>query len=152
MRVGDRTSFEIELILLKQLASYLAMPIFIVDPDGALLYYNEPAEELLGRRYEETGEMPIEEWATIFSPKDRDGATLPPESLPLAIAVQQRRPAHGDVRITGLDGVDHNLSGTAFPIVGQSNRYLGAVTIFWEEDNREPPILGDARLGSGGTS
>ena len=31
---------EIEVILARQLASYLAMPIFIVDPQGTLLYYN----------------------------------------------------------------------------------------------------------------
>jgi hypothetical protein len=49
----------VELILMRQLASYLAMPIFLVDPDGNLLYYNEPAEYLLGRRYDETGEMPL---------------------------------------------------------------------------------------------
>ena len=30
----------IEVILMRQLASYLAMPIFVVDPDGNLLFYN----------------------------------------------------------------------------------------------------------------
>ena len=35
---------EIEMILVRQLASYLAMPIFIVDPQGTLVFYNEPAE------------------------------------------------------------------------------------------------------------
>ena len=39
---------EIELILMRELASYLAMAIFVVDPEGELLYYNEPAERLLG--------------------------------------------------------------------------------------------------------
>jgi len=39
---------EIELILMKQVASYLATPIFLVDRAGTLLYYNEPAEALLG--------------------------------------------------------------------------------------------------------
>ena len=34
----------IELILLKQVASQLALPIFLVNPGGDLLYYNEPAE------------------------------------------------------------------------------------------------------------
>jgi hypothetical protein len=41
----------IEVILMRQLASYLAMPILLVDPAGTLLFYNEPAERLLGRRY-----------------------------------------------------------------------------------------------------
>jgi PAS domain-containing protein len=42
---------EIEMILMRQLASYLAMPIFIVDPVGNLVFYNEPAESILGRRF-----------------------------------------------------------------------------------------------------
>jgi hypothetical protein len=31
---------EIELILARQLASYLVMPIFIVDLQGNIIYYN----------------------------------------------------------------------------------------------------------------
>jgi len=53
---------EIEVILIRQLASYLAMPMVIVNPVGTLIFYNEPAEELLAMRFEETGEMPEDEW------------------------------------------------------------------------------------------
>jgi len=125
--------YEVELILMKQVASYLALPIFLVDPEGTLLYFNEPAEDLLGRRYDETGEMPLDEWGTIFLPTDRQGVSLPPEQLPLAIAVQQRRPAHGQLSIVGLDGMKRHLSVTAFPLIGQNERYLGSVAIFWED-------------------
>ena len=41
---------EIEVILSRQLFSYLMIPIFLVDPEGSLLFYNEPAETILGRR------------------------------------------------------------------------------------------------------
>jgi PAS domain-containing protein len=125
---------DVEVILMKQVASYLTLPIFLVDPTGTLLYYNEPAESLLGQRYDETGEMPMEEWGTIFAPTDRNGVPLAPEQLPLAIAVQHGRPAHGEISITGLDGVARHLSVTAFPLVGQNERYLGAVAIFWEDE------------------
>src|SRR6267142_4899032 len=94
----------IEVILMRQLASYLAMPIFLVDPAGNLLFYNEPAEALLGRRYDETGEMPIEEWSAIFVPVDESGAPFPPEDLPLAVALQKRRAAHRALWIRGFDG------------------------------------------------
>ena len=47
----------IELILMRQLASHLRVPIFLVDGQGTLLFYNEPAEALLGRRFDEAGEM-----------------------------------------------------------------------------------------------
>ena len=123
---------EIELILARQLASYLAMPIFLVDPVGNLIYYNEPAELILGRRFEETGEMPVEEWSTIYQPEDETGKPIPPESIPLVVALTKHSPAHRIMWIRGLDGVRRRIEVTAFPIHGQSERHLGALAIFWE--------------------
>lgn len=59
---------EIELILSRQLADCLSLPVFIVDPEGKLLFYNEPAEQILGVKYEDTGEMPVSKWSTMFTP------------------------------------------------------------------------------------
>src|SRR5262245_47300395 len=95
---------EVEVILTRQLASYLATPIFVVDPEGNLIFYNEPAETLLGQRFEETGEMPAEVWATIFQPTDEQGEPLAPEHLPLVIALGECRLAHRSFWIRGLDG------------------------------------------------
>jgi PAS domain-containing protein len=121
----------IEVILMRQLASYLAMPIFVVDPDGNLLFYNEPAETLLGRPFDETSEMPMAEWSTAFEPLDEDRRPLPPESLPLVIALRRREPAHKTIHITGLDRVARQIEVTAFPLVGQGGRLLGAAAMFW---------------------
>lgn len=120
------------MILARHLASYLAMPIFIVDPQGNLMFYNEPAESILGRRYEETGEMPVVVWSTIFKPTDEDGAPIDPDSLPLVVALTRRRPAHRGFWIRGLDGVLRHIEVVAFPLVGQADRFLGAIAIFWE--------------------
>ena len=67
---------EIEVILARQLADYLAMPIFIIDPQGTMIYYNEPAEEILGCRFNETGAMALDKWTTAFAPMDENGAPL----------------------------------------------------------------------------
>ena len=122
--------YQIEMILLRQVASYLAMPIFIVDPQGTLVFYNEPAENILGKRFEETGEMSREEWWTAFL-TDEQGRRLEPEEVPVMIALNDRRPTHGDLWIQGLDGVRRHIEATAFPLVGQSDRFLGAVALFW---------------------
>ena len=122
----------IEVILTRQLATYLSMPIFIVDPAGTLVFYNEPAERVLGLRFEETGEMPANEWAAAFTPTDEHGNSLAPESLPLMIAVARRRPAHARFWIRGLDGVRRHIEAGAFPLIGNSDQHLGAVAIFWE--------------------
>ena len=123
---------EIEMILMRQLSSYLAMPIFIVDPQGNLVFYNEPAETILGRRFDETGEMPAEEWSTIFTPTDDQGHAVASDDLPLMIALTQKRPAHLSFWIKALDNVPRHIQVTAFPLVGEAGRDLGAVAIFWD--------------------
>jgi len=123
---------EIEIILARQLSSYLSMPVFIIDPGGTLLFYNEPAERIFGLRFDDTGEMPAEKWSTLFSPSNEKGTPIPPEELPLMIALTERRPAHKGIQIQGLDRVSRNIEVTAFPIIGQAERFLGAIAIFWE--------------------
>ncbi len=123
---------EIEVILARHLASYLAVPMFIVDPAGTLIYYNEPAEVLLGLRYEEAGEMPIEDWSARFKPVDESGAPFAPEALPLAIALSKHETNNGSLWIWAPDGAKRHLGVTAFPLIGQEDRYLGAVALFWE--------------------
>ncbi|MGB8648541.1 MAG: PAS domain-containing protein [Anaerolineae bacterium] len=123
---------EIEVILARHLASYLAVPMFIVDPNGTLIYYNEPAEGLLGLRYEEAGEMLIDDWSTRFTPTDDLGAPLPTDALPLAIALRKRETNNGRFWICTPNGLKRHLEVTAFPLIGQEDRYLGAVALFWE--------------------
>ena len=123
---------EIEMILVRQLASYLVMPIFIVDPEGTLMFYNEPAEPILGRRFEETGEMPLGEWSTIFKGTDEAGVPMAPTELPLAITLAERQPVHRVFWLRGLDNVQRHVEATCFPLIGQAQRYLGAIAIFWE--------------------
>lgn len=123
---------EIEVILARHLAECLAMPVFIVNSEGDLIFYNEPAEEILGLDYAETGTMPASEWSTVFQPVEQDGRSIPPEELPLMIALSKRHPAHKLFWIQGRDGVSHQIEVTAFPLIGQADRFLGAIALFWE--------------------
>jgi PAS domain-containing protein len=123
---------EIEIILTRHLAEYLAMPIFIVNPSGDLIFYNEPAEAILGARYSETGMMLASEWSIIFHPVDQQGVPIPPDELPLMIALTRRTAAHKNFWIRGLDGGMREIEVTAFPLIGQTNRFLGGIAIFWE--------------------
>ena len=51
-------------------------------------------ERLLGHRFEETGEMPVEGWAAAFQPTDEDGNPLPSHELPLVMALEKHQAAH----------------------------------------------------------
>lgn len=122
----------IEIILLRQLAGYLSVPVFLVGADGTLIFYNEPAEPILGQRFAESGEMTAEKWMTIFDITDESGTLIPPEALPLARALFERVPAHRDLWLLGLDGERRHLTVTAIPLIGQADHLLGAVALFWE--------------------
>jgi len=126
----------IELILLRQWASYLVLPVFIADADGKLLFFNEPAEELLGRRFDELGDVPLQSLAEIFVTTDESGAPISRTKHPLGAALLRRQPAHKRLRIRGADGVTRLIEATAFPIQGQEGRFLGAVAMFWEARSR----------------
>ena len=125
-------AYEIEIILNRQLADCLSIPVFITDTTGNLIFYNEPAEKILGSRFEETGEMKVEMWSTEFKPLDEDGNDLPPEQLPLVMTLNDQHPHHKTFRIESMMGKAERISVTSYPIIGRSGKFLGAVAIFWE--------------------
>jgi len=133
MAEGTRQK-SIVLILARELASKLATPMFIVDPEGTLVFYNEPAERVLGRTFAEAGELTSSEWGgALYNPEDLDGTPLPSERLPLVITLNKQEPAHRTFYVTGLDGERRLIAVTSFPLFARAEEFVGAVAIFWEE-------------------
>ncbi len=128
-------AYEIEIILNRQLADCLSIPVFITDITGNLIFYNEPAEEIFGKRFEDTGEMPVEQWSTMFKPIDENGMILPPEELPLVQTLQNSRPHHKTFWIESLQGKNQKISVTSYPIIGRTGTMSGAVAIFWKSND-----------------
>lgn len=122
----------IEMILLRQLASYLTIPIWMMDSEGNLVYYNEPAETLLGMQFDDAGPVRAEEVNKIFRVTDLDGEPLPESELPILVALRSRVPGHNRVRYCGMDGVWRDVEISATPVVGQADRFLGVYATFWE--------------------
>lgn len=122
----------IEMILLRQWASYLSLPVWIMDADGSLVYYNEAAEPVLGRQFEELGPVSVPELADVFPARDERGRPLAAEEMPIAAALLQQRPAHNRISFRAFDGEVRVIEVTAFPVVGQAGTLLGAVAMFWE--------------------
>ena len=120
------------LILAREFASKLATATFLIDHDGNLVYFNEPAEQILGRTFAESGELNAAEWAGVFQVEELDGTPMSLESMPGGIALFERRPAHHSFRIRGLDGNVRAISATAFPLLANPTDLVGVVIIFWE--------------------
>ena len=101
----------LELILARNLLSSISTPAFLVDADGVLVFYNEAAGGLLGRRFEEAGKMSAEEWGAAFGPFDNHGQPIPFDRLPLTIALREGRPAHASHCIHSQTGEQHGPVG-----------------------------------------
>jgi PAS domain-containing protein len=128
----SRSRHDVEVILLRRLADRLLMPIFVEDAAGKLLFYNPAAEPLIGCPFAELGPVQLRDWDDAFQTTDENGCRIKPEDHPLSVARLQQKPCHRRFLYQGLDGVKRRVNTTAFPLLGQCNRHLGAVGIFWE--------------------
>jgi PAS domain-containing protein len=121
----------VEVIMARGLMSNLTTPAFLVDNGGTLIFFNVAAGELLGVRFEEAGPMAPDDWGGRFTPTTVDGRPLPLGELPLAIAMNEARPAHRLMRIVSAVGEEQDIEVTAFPIVGRTGQ-SASLAIFWD--------------------
>jgi PAS domain-containing protein len=120
----------IALILARDLSATVAMPMLLVDRDGDLVYFNEPAEAILGRPYAEA-QMSSVELARTFKPVDEDGRPIPLDELPLTQAFRRGVPTHGHLRIEAMDGERRDLEVLAIPLFSGPDRLEGGLAVFW---------------------
>jgi PAS domain-containing protein len=125
------------LILAREFASKLATPMFVADAEGDVVFYNEAAEEILGRRFAEDVEMSADQWVSLFHPETLEGAPMALADMAAGIAFLERRPAHGALRIMGLDGRKREVAVTGFPLFAHADEFVGMVAIFWEQAGSE---------------
>jgi len=124
----------IVLILARELASNVATPIFLLDKAGTVVYYNEPAEELVGQPFAAVGEVAAREWGAKFCPEDLDGSPLPIDSLPPAVSNIEQRAAHQTVRVTTGDGRKVVIDMAAMPLFARHDEFEGTIAIFWDHE------------------
>jgi PAS domain-containing protein len=122
----------VELILARQLASGLAVPVLLVDARGDTLFYNEPAEAIFGRRFDEIDALAFEERTSLLAPRRQDGEPLPVEQLPGMLAMRAHRPAHAEFYIHGLDGILRAVEATAIPLESAGGHVLGTLIVMCE--------------------
>ena len=97
----------IQIILIRQLAGYLSVPLFLVDPKGDLLFYNEPAEEVLGREMHE-----------LIHFQHADHSAFPKAECPLMSVLSSGKTVRcADDAFPRKDGVIAPVSYTSSPTV-----------------------------------
>jgi PAS domain-containing protein len=122
----------VEMILTRRAASLLAAPIFLVDAEGNLIYFNSGAAKIVGHPFDDNLRDSREKLYKAFRPRDEDGNVIDSDDHPIVIARKQQRPVHRRFWIRALDGHDRKIAGTAIPLIGLGDRLLGAFGVFWE--------------------
>jgi PAS domain-containing protein len=129
--VSAQQQKQLVLILARAFASNLSTPTLLTDANGYLVFYNEAAEAVLGRRFSETGEIPLDDWIAAFEPRTTSAEPLAPERRPPRIALDERRPAHLEYLVTSADGVEREIEVSAFPLFAHTDEFVGVIVIFW---------------------
>jgi PAS domain-containing protein len=125
------------LILARELASNLATPMFLLDAQGMLAYFNDAAARLLGRQFAEVGEIPSDKFGESLQLSLPDGTPLGLRESPAGIAFFGRRPAHKTIMATSYDGVRRQYEATAYPLLGAEGEMHGVIAVFWQDAPEE---------------
>lgn len=130
--MADVPQKTLALIVARELAANLATPMFLIDAAGNLVFYNDAAEQILGRSFAELGTISAVAWGEMLQLATPDGEPLRRRDSPPGIAFMQRRPAHRTLRATAFDGTERIVEVTAYPLFAKADEMHGVVTIFWE--------------------
>jgi PAS domain S-box-containing protein len=119
------------LILARELAANLSTPMFLLDGDGTLVYFNDAAELILGKAHGEVGEISGLQLGEMLELRDEHDQPMRRRDSPAGVAFYERCPAHRTVRVKMFDGSHRLVEATAYPLFGAGNTLHGVVTVFW---------------------
>ena len=117
---------EIEFILARQLSEYLSSPIALVDHDGRMIYYNESAEFILGKKFNESGEIDSREWDERFYDENRTNM-IKMLDLPFLKVLSGRSILEGEYWMRSFEEIEQKVRVICIPLVGMAQRELGAI-------------------------
>ena len=117
------------LILAREFASKLAIPMVMIDADANVVFFNEPAEELLGTSFAEAAQLSEPEWERLMRACDLDGNPLSLAQMPVGVALHEMRPVHLSFTLN-----ERLVDATAFPLLASRTELVGAVALFWERN------------------
>jgi hypothetical protein len=102
------------------------------DATGTLVYYNDAAEQMLGRTYAELGPVTADEFGTMLQLADVGGTPLRRRDSPAGVAFINREPSHRTLLATTLDGRRETFECTAYPLFGKTDQMHGVLAVFWK--------------------
>jgi PAS domain S-box-containing protein len=113
---------------------YIPGAVCMTDAEGLIVFYNEAAAKLWGRR----PEPGVERWSGAFKMYRLDGSPVLPAMSPMAIAVREGRELPGQwIILERPDGSRLMILAHPKPMFGSDGRVSGAVNILVDVTNVE---------------
>ena len=110
----------------RQLIESLPAAVYTCDHQGRITLYNQAAVALWGREPEPGKDLWSGAWR-IYRP---DGASVPHDRCPMAVAVRERRPIRGvELVIERPDGARRNVLTHPDPIYDASGAVIGSINM-----------------------
>lgn len=123
-------SISVEHILTRNLSEHLLTPVLLLDERGALIFFNEAAERIVGRPHDDLGEVGTR-WPALLHLVDDGGRDAPPERVETLRVLGAREPARHDVRLRVAEGGTESFVVWTLPMIGREGEYLGSILSFW---------------------
>jgi PAS domain S-box-containing protein len=109
-----------------QVLSKLPVPAYALNEDGHLLFYNEEAARLWGRR----PEIGKDQWSGAFRLLTLEGKELPPALSAVASALRERRAVRGSESfVERSDGTRRRVADHADPLFDGTGNCIGVVNV-----------------------
>jgi PAS domain S-box-containing protein len=117
----------------------LPAAIYVTDPAGFITYYNPACIDFAGR----VPTVGRDRWCVTWKLYTEDGAFLPHEQCPMAVAILEKRSVRGVTAVAERpDGSRVNFMPCPTPIFGPDGNLLGAVNILIDvTDSRQADFL-----------
>ncbi len=119
--------------LTHQLLQALPTAIYTTDAQGRITFYNEAVVSFAGRR-------PVlgEEWCVSWKMFRSDGTPLPHDQCPMAIAIREARPMHGEEVVAERpDGSRIAFAAHPTPLFDDAGVMVGAVNMLVDITERQ---------------
>jgi PAS domain-containing protein len=123
----------LELILARNLIQNISTPALIADSEGSLVFYNEAAGQIIGRRFEEAGRLSQDRWRAALSPADGKATAENADTLSLGLTGSSA--THGRFSIRGYDDREVEVEASAIPLTRDADLH-GTLVAFWPVGDR----------------
>ena len=121
----------------------IPVAVYLTDDEGKVIYYNQAAADLAGRRPVVGGD----EWCVTWRLFWPDGSPMPHHQCPMAIAIEERRPLRDqEIIAEHPDGSRVPVLAFPTPLFNDRGRLVGAVNVLMDISDRKSAAEASSRL------